>query len=276
MTRYVECANGTGLVPASLRLFCFHHAGGGASMYRTWQRALGPHTSVWPVLLPGRERRRGEVRFQELEPLMADLDAQLDDHLTEPYVFFGHSMGALIAYLLAGRRHARSATLPAALIVSGCSAPHLPSPLPSADSLDDSELVRVLTGLGGLPAPVLEFPALVSDMLPVIRDDLRLFVEDRTDDQLPLPCPIHVFGGDADALVDELDLTAWQEHTTAPTEVSILSGDHFFLDRPDELFDHLRPLLRGYGTRGARHIGHSGGPPRVASSVPVTSKPNRS
>ncbi|MFF0613817.1 thioesterase II family protein [Nocardia tengchongensis] len=250
MTRYVECAtNGAGFAPASLRLFCFHHAGGGASMYRTWQRALGPHTAVRPVLLPGRERRRGEPRFQELGPLIADLDAQLDDHLTEPYVIFGHSMGALIAYLLAGRRHGRGATLPAALIVSGCSAPHLPSPLPSVDGLDDSGLLRLLTGLGGLPAPVLEIPALVSDMLPVIRDDLRVFAARRAD-QPRLPCPIHIFGGDADALVDELDLAAWQEHTTAHSEMHILPGDHFFLlDRPDELFNHLRPLLRSYGTR---------------------------
>ncbi|MFE3105610.1 thioesterase II family protein [Nocardia tengchongensis] len=248
MTRYVECAtNGAGLAPVPLRLFCFHHAGGGASMYRTWQRALGPHTSVWPVLLPGRERRRGEARFQELGPLIADMDAQLDEHATEPYAFFGHSMGALLAYRLACRRHARGATLPVALIVSGCTAPHLPPPLPSVDTLDDSALIRLLTGLGGLPAPILEFPALVSGMLPVIRDDLRVFADDREDAQPPLPCPIHIFGGDADALVDELDLTAWQECTTSGSEVRILPGDHFFLDRPDELFDHLRPLLRGYG-----------------------------
>ena len=28
--------------PAALRMFCFHHAGGGASLYRGWQRARRP------------------------------------------------------------------------------------------------------------------------------------------------------------------------------------------------------------------------------------------
>ena len=45
------------------RLFCFHHAGGGSSLYQHWHRALSPHASVWPVLLPGRERRMREPRF---------------------------------------------------------------------------------------------------------------------------------------------------------------------------------------------------------------------
>lgn len=253
MTGYLDPeADGAGADSAPLRLFCFHHAGGGSSFYRAWQRALGPHIAVWPVLLPGRERRTAEMRFRQLEPLIADLDAQLDTHLTDPHVFFGHSMGALLAYRLASRRHQRGATLPAALIVSGCAAPHLPSPLPPVELLDDAALIKLLADLGGLPAKVLEFSTLVSDVLPVIRDDLRVFADRRDDQQPPLPCPLHIFGGDADPLVDELDLTAWREHSTAYSEVRILPGDHFFPhDRPNELFDHLRPLLRGYS---AHHV----------------------
>ncbi len=232
-----------------MRLFCFHHAGGGSWLYRDWQRVLGPHTSVWPVLLPGRERRNGEERFREIEPLIADLDAQLDEYLTVPHVFFGHSMGALLAYRLASRRRERGATVPAALMVSGCTAPHLPTPLPPVEALDDAALIRLLIDLGGLPSPIQEFPSLLSGVLPVIRDDLRVCLDHRGDGRPRLPCPIHVFGGDADPLVDELELTAWREHTTASSEVRILPGDHFsLLDRPRELLDHLRPLLRRYAT----------------------------
>ncbi|MFD6354955.1 thioesterase II family protein [Nocardia tengchongensis] len=253
MTGYLEPA-AAGADSASLRLFCFHHAGGGASGYRTWQPALGPHTAVRPVLLPGRDRRSGESPFDDLEPLIADLDAQLDEHLTDTFAFFGHSMGALLAYHLACRRRDRGATLPAALIVSGCTAPHLPSSLPPVEALDDAALIRLLVDLGGLPAPILEVPVLLTDALPVIRDDLRVCASHRYDSAPPLPCPIHVFGGAADPLVDDLELAAWREHTTAHSEVRILPGDHFFLfDRPDDLFDHLRPLLRGcVATRNVR------------------------
>ncbi|MFE5288558.1 thioesterase II family protein [Nocardia sp. NPDC056611] len=237
--------------PESLRLFCFHHAGGGSSPYRGWQRALGPHIAVRPVLLPGRERRGAEPRFSEIEPLLADLDARLDEHLAAPHVFFGHSMGGLIAYRLACRRRDRGATLPAALIISGCAAPHLPWPLPPVEALDDAALIRLLTDLGGLPAPILEVPALLTAALPVIRDDLRVCADARNDAGPPLPCPIHAFGGEADPLVGELDLTAWREHTTVHSEVRVLPGDHFSqFDRTDPLFDRLRPLLRHYAAPG--------------------------
>jgi surfactin synthase thioesterase subunit len=226
--------------PAALRVFCFHHAGGGASFYRGWQRALGPHVSVLPVLLPGRERREGQPRFTELPALVADLDAALGELLAEPHVFFGHSMGALLAYRLACHRRAAGAAMPRALLLSAYPAPHLPPPLP-ADHGD--ALARLLTGLGGLPPDV---PGL-ADLLAVTRDDLRLCADHHDAGEPPLACPVHVFGGDGDPLVAEDDLRAWQQHTSRPIELWMLRGDHFYLrDDPDPLLHHLRSLLRRY------------------------------
>ncbi|MFE3056850.1 thioesterase II family protein [Nocardia sp. NPDC059239] len=230
-----------------LRLFCFHHAGGGASLFHGWQRALHPHATVWPVLLPGRERRAGEARFTDIEALLAELDDQLDEFLTEPHLFFGHSMGALIAYRLACRRHRSGRTAPRALLLSGCAAPPLPMALSLTDTLDDAALIRLLTDLGGLPAELLEFPALLGDLLATTRDDLHLCASDPQAAEPPLPCPIHVFGGDADPLAGELDLAAWAGCTTDFHEVRILPGDHFYLTEHKELlFRHLRQLLRRY------------------------------
>lgn len=126
------------------RLFCFPYAGGGASAYRRWQRGLDAHDAgvqVMPVQLPGREERYDEPRFTDLDALVDDLDAQLDEELAEPHIFYGHSMGALIAYSLARRRQARGAALPRALVLSSYRAPHLPSPAladPDAGDEDSS------------------------------------------------------------------------------------------------------------------------------------------
>jgi len=158
---------------AALRLFCFHHAGGGSALFRGWRRALGPHVAVVPVLLPGRERRAGEPRFTDLAALVADLDAALGEQLAAPHAFFGHSMGALIAYRLACRRRAAGAALPRALVVSAYPAPHLPAPLPPGAG-DARALVQLLTGVGGLPPEVLERTHGQEDLLAVVRDDLRL------------------------------------------------------------------------------------------------------
>jgi surfactin synthase thioesterase subunit len=105
-------------VPGTLRLFCFPHAGGGPSTYRHWHRALSPHVSVWPVAVPGRESRAGEAGFTGVESLVTALESELAEPLTQPHVFFGHSMGALIAYRLACRRRAAGHPLPRALLLS--------------------------------------------------------------------------------------------------------------------------------------------------------------
>ena len=228
-------------------MFCFHHAGGGASLYRGWQRALGPHVAVCPVLLPGREERAAEPRFTDLGALVADLDAALGDLLAAPHVLFGHSMGALIAYRLACHRRGRGESLPRALLLSSYPAPHLAAPMPAVDERDGDALTGLLTGIGGLAPELLEWPGGVTELLAVARDDLRLCAGHRDRGEAPLPCPIHVFGSDADALVGEQDLRAWDRHAASPVELHVLSGDHFYIrDDPAELLGHVRALLRRY------------------------------
>lgn len=240
MSSYVDGA----AAPAALRLFCFHHAGGGATLFRGWRRALGPHVAVVPVLLPGRERRADEPRFTDLAALVADLDAALAEQLAAPHAFFGHSMGALVAYRLACRRRATGAALPRALFVSAYPAPHLPAPLPPGDG-DARALGRLLSGVGGLPPEVLDLAHGQADLLAVVRDDLRLCADRPNGVEPALDCALHVFGGAADPLVTHDDLLGWQQHSTRTVDPMVLPGGHFyFRDDEEQLLRHLRPLLR--------------------------------
>ena len=247
MTAYLDPPGGNQLP----RLFCFHHAGGGASLFRNWQRALSPHASVWPVLLPGREHRMREPRFVSLDPLIEDLDRELGPYLTVPHLFFGHSMGALLAYRLACYRVARGDAGPRALFVSAYSAPHLPSPFPVTGDVDDDRLTQLLDGIGGLPDDLP--PQWRAELLAVFRDDMRVCASQSETGASPLTCPIHLFGADGDPLVDADDLGAWDRHTSGPTNVRILHGEHFYLrDSPADLLNELRPLLRGYAATAER------------------------
>lgn len=226
-----------------MRLFCFHHAGGGPALYRGWDRLLGPHIDVDTVVLPGHEHRSAEPRFTDVESLVRQLDHELDD--SSPYAFFGHSMGALVAYRLACRRRGRGANMPRALCVSACSAPHLPPPLPPVDDLDDASLALLLGQIGGLPTEVLSWQSMLADVLAVARDDLLLCDSRLPGAELPLDIPIHAFGGDADPVVSDLDLAEWRECTTASFDQMVLPGGHFYLESAaSDLLPRLRSLLQ--------------------------------
>jgi medium-chain acyl-[acyl-carrier-protein] hydrolase len=54
---------------ASLRLFCFHYAGGSAQTFHAWSANLPPTVEVGMVQLPGRGHRLAEPKITRLLPL---------------------------------------------------------------------------------------------------------------------------------------------------------------------------------------------------------------
>ena len=82
----------------------------------------------------------------ELVPL---LTTALVPSLATPFVFYGHSMGARLAFEVTRELRRRGAPMPQELLVSGRRAPHCPeSELMHA--LGDPQLVARLRRLGGL------------------------------------------------------------------------------------------------------------------------------
>jgi surfactin synthase thioesterase subunit len=220
-----------------MRMFCFHHAGGGSLTFKAWQRALAPAVEVIPVEIANRER------FSTMRDLVDEVNEQLRPYLDEPHMFFGHSFGALLAYRLASVRAAAGATLPRAVFLSAYAPPHLPPPLHLVDGLDDEQLVTLFSDLGGWPTGLTRWPTLHERAVSTTRHDLRLCATDREENTAELPCPIHVFGGSEDPLVSESDLREWRTRTTADFSVQILRGGHFYLRDRQPLFETLKPLV---------------------------------
>ncbi|OBK28983.1 hypothetical protein A5634_19275 [Mycobacterium asiaticum] len=220
-----------------MRLFCFHHAGGGALAFNAWRKALQPAIEVVPVEIPNRER------FATLRDLVDEVNEQLGPLLDEPHMFFGHSFGALLAYRLASVRAAAGFEAPRALFLSAYAPPHLPPPLQVVDQLDNNQLAEFLAATGLMPAGLTRWPTLREQAVTLTRTDLKLLMTDQEADATELPCPIHVFGGSEDPIVSESDLHQWRSRTKADFSVQMLRGGHFYLRDRQRLFESLRPLM---------------------------------
>jgi len=212
-----------------VRLFCFPYAGGGDSIFRSWQENLSEMIEVCPVQLPGRGSRIKEPACTEMNQLVRSAGDALARHLDKPFAFFGHSMGALIGFELA--RHLRSeyGTEPVHLFVSGRCSPQTMSE-PFDPELLNSELAQMLRGCNGTPEEVLEDPELMELVLPIIRADLALCKSYIYTAGLPFSFSITAFGGLDDHGVPRHCIEGWREHTTGPFVLRMLRGDHFFLN----------------------------------------------
>jgi medium-chain acyl-[acyl-carrier-protein] hydrolase len=240
---------------AEIRLFCFPYAGGGASVFRSWADGLPDWVEICPVQLPGRESRFREPAFTRLGPLVEALAGALQSRLDRPFAFFGHSLGALVAFELARRLGGDGAPQPAYLFISGCPAPQVFSRQTRVHALPDAELREELRGLNGTPAAVLANNELMELLLPTLRADFSL-CETYTFVPGPrLTCPVSAWGGLSDETVHLRDLNAWRGQTTGPFHLRMLPGDHFFIQhsRPLLLEMVARDLLGAARGRPARH-----------------------
>jgi medium-chain acyl-[acyl-carrier-protein] hydrolase len=214
-----------------VRLFCFPYAGGSASLFRSWATDLSPTIEVCPVQLPGREDRWHEPALTDLSTLVTTLASALDTFLEPPFAFFGHSMGAFIAFEVTRRLRHDHRRLPALLIVSGARAPQIPDPEPPAHRLPADELLNEMQRLGGIPHELLNHPELIALLLPTLRADLSLCETYAYAAEPPLNCPLVVYGGQQDSKAPPEHLTPWQQQTTAAFQLRMFPGNHFFFVR---------------------------------------------
>ena len=212
-----------------LRLFCFPYAGGNALIYRNWAASLPQNVEVCSVQLPGRGSRLREAPFTSM-PLLVQATAQaLLPYLDKPFAFFGHSMGAVLAFELAhllGKKYGRE---PAHLFVSGRCAPQIPVNHPPTYHLPEQEFLAELRRLNGTPREVLDHPDLMELMIPLLRADFEVCQTYVPTDCTPLRCPISCFGGLQDQDVPSEQLEGWKEQTADRFSLLMLPGDHFFL-----------------------------------------------
>ncbi|MEL6780077.1 MAG: alpha/beta fold hydrolase [Cyanobacteria bacterium J06597_16] len=249
MTNWLVCPQRQ--VQPKLRLFCFAYAGGSAWIFRPWVKHLPASIEVCAIELPGRGKRLTEPPVSNLSLLTRSLGPHLLPHLNLPFVFFGHSMGALIAFeLCRWLRHTCNIT-PAHFWASAASAPHLPAgsnsqtASPLMHTLPEADFISKLKDYQGTPSSVLNNAELMDIILPTLRADFTLLETYRYQSRAPLNFPITGLWGEQDTVVTKAEVAAWQVHTPQ-FRLEAIAGDHFFIQHPlfvQKLLPTLTQLL---------------------------------
>lgn len=218
------------------RLICLPHAGGAPTLFRQWPATLPNEIEIIGVQLPGRGFRLREAPFERLEPLLEALIpvlraelARLQGQAPAPVAFFGHSLGALLAFELVHALQVEGIQL-SALFVSACHAPHQ---FPVDEKLHDlqrSELLPALQRYEGIPREVLAEAELLDMMLPALRADLAVYETYVYRQRPKLSVPIIACGGRNDVRVSPVELAAWREQAADHFGQYLFAGNHFYLN----------------------------------------------
>lgn len=230
---------------ARARLFCFPHAGVGASVYRQWPASLPDGLELCAVQLPGRANRLREPALSSMPELVQALVPALRPHLDLPFAFFGHSMGAVLSSEVARALHAAGEPVPRHLFVSGRRPAHMPGSESLLHVLPDGEFVEQINQrYGGIPPELLQHADLMELLLPSLRADIAALEKHCPGVREPMAIPLAVFGGTDDRLTPREHLDAWRSETSAAFRVRVFPGGHFYLEgRREELLADLSVAL---------------------------------
>lgn len=210
-------------------LVCFHHAGAGASAYRDWLARPPAGARICAVRLPGRETRLDESPYRDMDTLLEGLADSLSPHLDGRTAFYGHSMGALVAFALTCRLTERDGRAPEHLFLSACGSPDdrpRKRTFPEDWSVDDVR--TVLRRLGGTPDELLDHADLLTLIGPTVVADFGL-----CDAYVPAAgtrttSAITAFAGLDDRSVDPRAVGGWTAWTDGRFELVPVRAGHVF------------------------------------------------
>lgn len=228
---------------AAYRLYCFPYAGGSPGEFLRWESRL-PQAEIWGVLPPGRGRRYVEEPFTRATELVETLIA--DVSFQAPFILFGHSLGALLAYETARALQAASRPGPLALVVSAHRPPHLPHVDEFVHDLPEGRFGAEIARRYPAPPPELsEDPEFLAGFHRMLRGDLEVFETYRHVPGATLTCDIAVIGA-LDDHWSEDELAGWSVHTSAGCRVTMVPGGHHYLPgQPDGVLKVIAELGDG-------------------------------
>ena len=107
-----------------MQLITFHFAGGNKFSFNVLKKHLPDHIELIQLEFPGRSDKRELTT--DIHVIAGHIYRQVVKYVHKSYAFFGHSMGATIAYLATKRLAADGLNLPAHIFVSGRMGPSFP------------------------------------------------------------------------------------------------------------------------------------------------------
>ena len=213
-----------------VKMFCLPYAGGSAIYYSRWSEYFPKAIEVIPVELAGRGRRLDHPFYQDLSAALEDVYGFIKDSIVDndPYILFGHSMGAILSYELCKQIKALNVHKPLHLFVSGLEAPKAILNEKIYHNMSDEQLKKEMIDMGGTPPEFFDYKELEQIFLEILRNDFRIVETYKCQCDIKIDTDITVFYGSDE--MDREDVIGWMNHTEKKCNIYEFKGRHFFIN----------------------------------------------
>ena len=219
-----------GLLPV---LVCFPPAWVDGLHAENWAPTLSDGLETLEIIYPGHGELRDQAPVSSIAMLAQSIEAQLASWSERPLIFFGHCMGAIVAYEVARSLHRQSKTNLVHLFVSGATSPD--TFVYPWVHLQPDDKIRELMQTIDYPHLELLSPnhgdEASKSHFAMLRADFKAQATYRYTAGEPLDIPITAFTGRKDYWTSPMGVRLWANQTRARFHEIPQSGGHFDLPK---------------------------------------------
>ncbi len=209
-----------------IQLIAIPFAGGSLNSYSQMKQIDG--VTIINYELPGRGRRYEDSEYT-MEKVKKEIIKQID--FTKPYILFGHSMGAFIAYETCALIEELNLNRPYKVILSAQIPPHCVDDQSYDREMDNASVVAYLRSMGGTPQEVLDSKELIDYYGKILKNDLTLLRKYLHNGWSPkVKSSIEIWNGIHDNMIQFSKVMKWKDVTLSECHIKSFEGGHFFIN----------------------------------------------
>lgn len=225
------------------QLICFPYLGGYSSSFQSLIRVINDDIEIWVANPPG--HFGSELKLvNHIDKLISIYEEDIDKIVKPGSVFFGHSMGGIVAYSLLESMVRHHISIPKTLIMSASAAPSCFKNR-NDSKLNEKCLISKLITYGGMPIEVLNNHELMESMLPIFQADFAVLESCGSKMYEKIDVNTYLLWGMNDK-TESFDLIRlWQKYLSSKLNViPVYGGEHMFVhDKAEEVATYIHQIM---------------------------------
>lgn len=227
------------------QLVMFPFLGGFGASYNRLVSELEGDWDIWTANPPG-HGPSPLAPVTDMDGLLRHYLDALMPILRTDAVFFGHSMGGVVAYHLLTRMGGRPEfiyRMPTDLVLSACAAPDQ-LPVVGKAALSDVDLLGHLSSFGAIPTELTNDQSLMAIFVPAFRADYQILEDMMMSPSTGLTVRARLILGERDPQTPTDTPAAWQRYFAHPITTHVLEcEEHMYVLRSTKVINSILNAL---------------------------------